>query len=461
MSRDELQNIAKKQCRFFLSGKTKEISFRIQQLNILKRAIEKNEARILDALHQDLGKAETEAYTSDIAQVLQEIGFALDHIHKWAKPKKTGTPFLLFPASSCICPEPHGVVLIIGAWNYPFQLTLSPLVAAMAAGNCAVVKPSENAPSTSMVIAAMLKESFVPEYISAIEGGAEETQALLAQHFDYLFFTGGTRTGKIIMEAAAKHLTPVTLELGGKNPCIVDGDCNVEVAARRIAWGKFLNAGQTCVAPDYLMVHASVKHSLLEQLQACINSFYGADPFTSPDYGRIVNDRHFSRLTSLLHGCNIVIGGQTNREQRYIAPTVVDNISWDHPVMGEEIFGPIMPVLEYEDLDDVIEILKPKPKPLALYFFSNDKTRQEKVLQKLSSGGICINDTLAHLLNQNLPFGGVGDSGIGAYHGKFGFDTFTHYKAVVKRAVWADPKIKYPPYKTPLKYLKTAMKLMS
>ncbi len=460
MNRTSFGNIADLQRAFFFTGKSKDIGFRFRQLTALKQAIEKYEAPILEALREDLGKHEAEAYTTEMAPVLHEIRDALIHMKSRTRPKRIHTPVLLFPGLSHVHAEPYGSVLIIGPWNYPFQLMISPLVGAMAAGNCAVVKPSEIAPRTSKAMAAMLGESFEPAYISVVEGGREETQALLSQRFDYIFFTGGTRIGKIVMRAAAEHLTPLTLELGGKNPCIVDADSNPEIAATRIAWGKYLNAGQTCVAPDYLLVHASIKYPLLERIRKSIEAFYGKDPSESPYYGKIVNSLHFSRLSALLNEGSVFVGGKTDPENRYIAPTVLDNISWDHAVMREEIFGPILPVLEYEDLDDVIARLQGMPKPLATYFFSNDCNLQNKILKQLSSGGMSINDTFAHLLNQRLPFGGVGDSGMGAYHGKSSFDTFSHYKSVVKRSVWADPKSKYPPYTTPFRFLKTALKLM-
>lgn len=375
----QLQDIASRQRTYFFTGASKDISFRIQQLTILRQAIEKYEAEIVTALHHDLRKPETEAYTSDIGPVLHEIDRAVTQLTSWTKPKKVRTPFLLFPGSSYIYPEPFGSVLIIGAWNYPINLTLSPLVGAMAAGNCAVVKPSEVAPHTSWILAKIFEESFEPAYIAVVEGGVEETQALLTQHFDYLFFTGGTQVGKVVMEAAAKHLTPVTLELGGKNPCIVDSDADLEKAGRRIVWGKLFNAGQTCIAPDYLFVHTSIKQSLFAQIKKSITAFYGEDPSMSQDYGRIINERHFSRLSALLQEGNVVIGGQTHPEDLYIAPTVLDNISWNHAIMQDEIFGPLLPVLEYEDLDQLIGLLQTKPKPLALYFFSNNASRQDRI----------------------------------------------------------------------------------
>ena len=453
--------VAEAQRTFFRRGMTREIGFRMKQLSTLRRIIVQREGDILQALKQDLGRPPAEGYTSEIAIVLHEIDFALKNVASWAKPRKVRTPLILFPGSSWIYPEPYGCALVIAPWNYPFQLAVSPLIGALAAGNCAVVKPSEAAPQSSRLIADMISDAFDPSYLAAVEGGVEETQALLDQRFDYIFLTGGTRVGKIIMAAAARHLTPVTLELGGKNPCIVDASADLDKAARRIAWGKFVNAGQTCIAPDFLLAERSIKPALLARLAAAIESFYGAEPQASPDFGRIVNDHHFERLLALMGDGNIVAGGKTDAAQRYIAPTIIEGISWDHAVMQEEIFGPILPVLEFDELEMVLTVLEAKPKPLALYFFSESRDRQEQVLRRLSSGGASINDTFAHLLNLRLPFGGVGDSGMGSYHGKAGFDTFSHSKSVVKRSAWADPGMRYPPYKTPLAVLRRVMPLIS
>ena len=461
MNQKQLLNIVNKQHDFFFAGTPKEITFRVKQLNILKKAIEENEDKILEALELDLGKPAIEAYTTEIAIALHEIDYALKKIKSWAKPKKVRTPFMLFPGSSYIYPEPYGSVLIIGPWNYPFQLAMSPLVGAMVAGNCSVVKPSEVAPETSRIIANIIREYFDPLYIAVVEGGVEETQMLLSQKFNYIFFTGGTNVGKIIMEAAAKQLTPVTLELGGKNPCIIDEDIDIEKTSRRIIWAKYLNAGQTCIAPDYLLIQKNIKSKLLLSIKTIIEGFYGKDPFKSPDYARIINEKHYFRLSELLKEGDIIIGGATKPDSLYIAPTVIDNISWNNKIMGEEIFGPILPVIEYEDLNKVISLLHTKPKSLALYFFSKNKSKQEKILKEVSSGGACINDALGHIMNNKLPFGGVGDSGMGAYHGKASFDTFSHRKSVLKRSFFVDPQMKYPPYKTPLKYLKKVLKFIS
>ena len=446
--------IAERQRAYFRTGATLEIAFRIEQLTKLRNAIASREAAVLEAVKQDLGRPAEEAYTSEVGIVLHEIDLARKHLAAWARPRKVRTPLVLFPAKSWVQAEPYGSVLIIAPWNYPFQLAIAPLAAALAAGNCAVVKPSEAAPHTSRLVAEMIRATFDEAYVAAVEGAAPETQALLAQRFDYIFFTGGTQVGRIVMAAAAKHLTPVTLELGGKNPCLVDRDADLGIAARRIAWGKFMNAGQTCIAPDFVLAHKAIKAELLQRLAAAVEQFYGKDPQASPDYGRIVNDRHFERLAALLREGKAAVGGQSAKAQRYIAPTILEGVSWDSPLMQEEIFGPILPVLEFEDLDSAIRMLQARPKPLALYVFSNDRARQDEVVRRLSSGGACINDTFGQFLNLRLPFGGVGESGMGAYHGKAGFDTFSHSRGVVRRATWADPRTKYPPYKTPLAVLR-------
>jgi aldehyde dehydrogenase (NAD+) len=338
------------------------------------------------------------------------------------------------------------VVLIIGPWNYPFSLMIEPLLGAIAAGNCAILKPSEIAPHTSAIVAELIHKTFESDYITVIQGGVETSQQILAEKFDHIFFTGGTKIGKIIMEAAAKHLTPVTLELGGKSPCIVEPDIDLKTAARRITWGKFINCGQTCIAPDYLLVDRTIKSELITELKQSIQEFYGTDPATSPDYPRIISDQHFQRLSSFLQDGNIMIGGQTNPENRYIAPTLIDNIALDSPIMQEEIFGPILPMVEYGDLTEAINLINSRPKPLALYLFSQDKAKQTRVLENTSSGGVCINDTVVHISVRDLPFGGVGDSGIGRYHGKTSFDIFSHKKSVLKKSFIFDLDWRYAPY---------------
>ena len=448
-----VSDIIRRQRDFFKTGKTKDVAFRIEQLKTLKQAVIEHQPAILEALKADLNKPEFEAYATEIV-VIKEIDYAIKHIKSWTSPKKAAIPIEQFPGSGRIYAEPLGVVLIIAPWNYPFQLIISPLVGAIAAGNCAILKPSEIAPHISQVLTDIIQKHFDAAYIAVVEGGIETSQQLLAEKFDHIFFTGGTAIGKVVMEAAAKQLTPVTLELGGKSPCIVDSDINIEYTARRITWGKFINAGQTCIAPDYLLVDKTIKQELLDSIQKCIREFYGDEPSASPDYARISNQKHFSRLVEFLKNCEIIIGGQNNEAERYIAPTVIDNVSLKAPVMQDEIFGPILPVIEYNDLTEAIAIINERPKPLALYFFSKNKNRQERVCRETSSGGVCINDTIMQVGVSSLPFGGVGDSGIGSYHGKASFDTFSHYKSVLNKSLRLDPKWRYAPYEGKLQLLK-------
>ena len=446
--------IVTEQRLFFQTNQTKNLSFRLKQLKVLKQAIVENEVAIKKALKADLNKPELEAYITEVGICLEEIKYALKHLKNWTKPQKVSTPLPYLPASSQIYAEPLGVVLIIGAWNYPLQLVISPLVGAMAAGNCVVIKPSEIAVNTSNLLAEIIPKYFDSSFVSVVEGGKEVTQQLLAERFDHIFFTGSTQVGKSIMSAAAKQLTPVTLELGGKTPCIVDAGTNLEYTARRIVWGKFLNAGQTCVAPDYLLVDKKIKQELLKQIKQTIQEFYGTTPETSPDYARIINQHHFTRLSDLLKTGKIMIGGETNSAERYIAPTVIDAVTPEDAIMQEEIFGPILPVLEYDTIKEAIAFVNAKPKPLALYFFSNNKQHQQQVLQETSSGGACLNDTIVHMAFAGLPFGGVGASGMGKYHGKATFETFSHQKSVLNKSFWLDIKLRYAPYQGKLKFLK-------
>lgn len=450
------QEILQEQRKFFSSGKTKDVAFRLTQLKILKQAVLDNQNEIIDALKADLNKPIFESYLTEIGAI-KEIDYAIKNLKKWSKPKKVSTPLEQLPGSAFIYPEPLGVVLIIAPWNYPFSLTISPLIGAIAAGNCAIIKPSENSPHTSNIVAKIFQKNFDPAYIAVVEGGVETSQQLLQQKFDHIFFTGGTAIGKIVMEAAAKNLTPVTLELGGKSPCIIDSDINIEYTARRIAWGKFLNAGQTCIAPDYLLVNQKVKQPLLDSIQNCVQEFYGDDPEKSPDFGRIINQKQYNRLVELLKSGEIIVGGKTNPETCYIAPTLIDKVSLDAPIMQEEIFGPLLPVIEYNNLEEAISIVNNQPKPLALYFFSKNQEYQQEILQKTSSGGVCINDTIMHIGVTELPFGGVGNSGIGSYHGKASFDTFSHQKSVLKKSFLVDIKVRYAPYLGKLDLLKKLM----
>ena len=450
----DIKEIIAKQRAFFGTGQTKSIEFRRAQLQKLTQLIKEHEQKILDAVYADLRKPAIEAFGSEILVTLSEIKFVLKHLKDWMKPQKVATPINLFPSSSYIYAEPLGVVLIVAPWNYPFALTIQPLIGAIAAGNCAILKPSEHTPHTSKAIADMINANFDPNFITAIEGGIDINQALLAEKFDHIFFTGGTAIGKIVMEAAAKHLTPVTLELGGKSPCIVDDDCNLETTAKRIIWGKFYNAGQTCVAPDYLLVQKSIKPALIEKLLECVKTFFGEDPQQSADFGRIVNHRQFDRLVNLLDDGKILIGGHSDRGDRFIAPTIIDQVSPNSKIMADEIFGPILPILEYDQISEAIAFVNAQPKPLALYLFSSNKSNQERILQEISFGGGCFNDTIMHLGNPELPFGGVGNSGMGCYHGKSTFDTFTHRKSVLKNSFRFDLKWRYPPYTMTLETLK-------
>jgi aldehyde dehydrogenase (NAD+) len=441
-----IKEIIESQREFFRAGVTRDPSFRIEQLNSLSKVIYDNRRQILKALRGDLGKPVFEAYTAEISQTLHNCSFTAKRLRSWMRPRRTKTPRYLFPASSHVYPEPFGVALIISPWNYPLELAISPLIGAIAAGNCAVVKPSEITPMTSSVVARIIGEAFEPSFVSAVEGGTEVAQALIAQEFDHIFYTGGGAVGRLVMEAAAEHLTPVTLELGGKSPCIVEPDVNLEHTARRIAWGKYFNAGQTCIAPDYLLVNEALKQELLEAVIRCINSFYGEDPEMSPDYARIVSDKHFQRVVNLMGAGNVIHGGKSDAGSRYIAPTVIDGISEEDPIMQEEIFGPLLPVLEYRELNQAIEFVNSRPKPLSLYFFSRDRRKQERILAETSAGGCCINDTMVHYSNSFLPFGGVGDSGMGKYHGRWSFDTFSNEKAVIRRVFPLDIYLRYPPY---------------
>ncbi len=449
-----VQSAIAKQRTFFATGETKNYDFRLAQLKKLLDLIQGNDKLILEAVYADLSKPAIEAYGSEVLITLSEIKYAIKHLHKWMKPQKVGTPINLFPSSSYIYSEPLGVVLIVAPWNYPFALTIQPLIGAIAAGNCAILKPSEHTPHTSKAIAKIINDNFDPSFITAIEGGIETNQALLAEKFEHIFFTGGTAIGRIVMEAAAKHLTPVTLELGGKSPCIVDSECDLDVAAKRIVWGKFYNAGQTCVAPDYLLVQKNIKPVLIEKLVACVKNFFGDNPQQSPDFARIVNQRQFDRLVELLDEGKILIGGHSDRSERFIAPTLIDEILPTSKIMAEEIFGPILPILEYDQISEAIAFVNNQPKPLALYLFSNNRQKQQKIGQEVSFGGGCFNDTIMHLGNPELPFGGVGSSGIGSYHGKATFDTFSHRKSILKNSFRFDLKWRYPPYTINLDTLK-------
>ncbi len=442
----EIRYKLQEQKRYFDSGETRDIKFRIKQLKKLKQAIVDHEKEILDAISADLRRSDVEAYITEIAILFQDIDHTVRNLRKWSRPRRVGTPWLYQPARSKVVPEPYGQVLIIAPWNYPFQLLIAPLIPAIASGNVAVLKPSELSPATSRVISRIISKTFEQKYVFAVEGGVEVSRNLLQEKFDYIFFTGGTQVGKIIMEAAAKNLTPVTLELGGKSPVVIDKKVSLDKAARKVAWGKFINSGQTCLAPDYLLVHREVKDRFMERLTHHIKEFYGEDPGKSKDYSRIINSRHLERLRGLMKHGKKVIGGKVNEKDLYIAPTIFEDVNLNHPIMQEEIFGPLLPVMEYGSVDEAISIMKSMPKPLALYLFTGDKKVEKRIVKEVSSGGMVINDTFLHVANHYLPFGGVGPSGIGAYHGKHGFETLSHHKAVMKKSLLFDIPFRYPPH---------------
>ncbi len=458
MSSKEIDQILDFQKAFFFQGETRQFAFRKTQLKKLRDAIRQSENEISKALFDDLNKSPFEAYSTEIGFVLEEIGYHLRHLNKWVNPRRVYNPITNFPARASLIYEPKGTVLIIAPWNYPMQLLIAPLVGAISAGNTVILKPSELAVNTAKVMEEVINSCFDKKYIHVVNGGIETSKHLLSLDFDHIFFTGSTYVGRIVAQEAAKKLIPVTLELGGKSPCIVDKDIDVKLAARRIMWGKLINAGQTCIAPDYLLVHESVKDKLLPELVSAIKSFYGENPEESPDYPRIINEPNVERLAILTEKVEIYWGGKYDVSSRYFQPTILNNVSFEMPVMQQEIFGPILPVLTYKDLDEVIKRREGMQKPLALYFFSNNKKNQKKVLENIQAGGVSINDTLMHIVNPKLPFGGIGHSGMGAYHGKFSFKTFSHAKSVVKKGTWLDMPIRYAPFKNKLRIIKQLMK---
>lgn len=460
MEKQEILNIVQKQRSFFDSQKTKSVQFRKSQLRKLSSAIDAYEDEIIEALYKDLHRPKMEAYAADIFPIKKEIRHAIYNVQNWAKRSRVSTPLLFVSGKAFISPEPYGCTLIIGPWNYPFDLTLSPLVGAIAAGNTAILKPSEQSPNSSRVISKIIKHAFDEEYVAVVEGAVEETTVLLDQKFDYIFFTGGEVVGKVVAKAAAEHLTPVTLELGGKSPCIVDKYANLKVAARRIAWGKSFNAGQTCISPDYLFVHEKVKESFVKEFKKALDQFYKGKAHLSQDYSSIINKKHFDRISDLMEHGEILVGGNKDASKLYIEPTVIGGVSEEDPIMQEEIFGPVIPLMEYTELDDVIDFINKRPKPLALYFFSHSLLRQKKILSRTSSGGVAINDVMAHNRNKKLPFGGVGTSGTGSYHFKKSFDTFSHFKSVQKRS-HIDLGFEYAPYNMSLGTLKKLLRLFS
>lgn len=432
--------------RGFETGRTRSYHFRVEQLRALKALCTERKDEICDALAADLGKPRLEAYSTEVGYTIGTVDHALKHLEKWMKPRKVKAPLVTQPGACQVHSEPLGVVLIISPWNYPFHLCAAPLVAALAAGNCVAIKPSELTPETSALLARLIPQYLDTSCVRVFEGGVAETTAILEQKFDHILYTGNGTVGRIVMAAAAKHLTPVTLELGGKSPVIVNDDANVDVAVKRIAWAKWTNAGQTCVAPDYVLVHRDIHDTFVARLAETVRAFYGHDPQTSSDYGRIVNARHHQRLTALLDSGDIVIGGESDPRDRYIAPTVLENVSPDSPAMQDEIFGPILPVLSVRDVNEAVRFVNARPKPLALYVFSEDTSVSEDVVARTSSGGVTVNHAVLHFVVHDMPFGGVGESGMGAYHGKAGFDTFSHKKSVLTKPTVMDPPIMYPPY---------------
>lgn len=447
MTEQEINAIAAVQRKYFQTGATLPVSFRIDALRRLYDAVSGSEKEIHDALRKDLGKSGFESYMCETGLVLEEISYMLKHVRRFAGEKRVRTPLAQLHSRSYKKPSPYGVTLIMSPWNYPFMLTLSPLVDALAAGNTAVVKPSAYSPNTSEVIRQILTKCFEPQYVSVVTGGRAENTCLLHEHFDYIFFTGSQSVGKEVMRSAADHLTPVTLELGGKSPCIVDQTANIKLAARRIVFGKYLNCGQTCVAPDYVYCHRSVRDRLIKEIVKQIRRQFGKKPLDNKNYGKIINEKHFDRILGLIDKEKVVFGGNSDRDALRIEPTVMDNVTFSDAVMQEEIFGPVMPVLTFDSLDEVIRNVNAMPHPLALYLFTSSKATGKKVTARCGFGGGCINDTIIHLATTEMGFGGFGESGMGSYHGKTGFDTFTHYKSIVDKKTWLDLPMRYQPYR--------------
>jgi len=454
-----ISKIVKKQREFFNKGITRRIDFRIKALKDLEKTVREYEEKLIKALNEDIGKCAFEAYTTEIFQFKSEIRMHLKNLKKWVAPKKVKTPIIHAFCKSFIIPEPYGVVLIIAPWNFPFNLLFVPLVGAISSGNCVVLKPSSHAPSTSKIMKEIVEKTFQAEHVSIICGDGEVKQVLFNEKYDYIFFTGGKKGGKIVMEKALKNFTPFTLELGGKCPCIVDRETLIIPSARRIVWGKFLNAGQTCIAPDYILVDRVIKEELVEAIKKFIVEFFGEEPESSQDYSRIINQEHFERLCSFLKYGKIIFGGKTNREKLFISPTLLSEVVLESPIIREEIFGPLLPIIEYDTLEEALSFINQRPVPLALYFFSQNRKKQNLVLENSSSGGVCINDTLIHNDNKYLPFGGKGESGMGIYHGKASFDTFSHSRSIMLRRGKREIKLRYPPYGNRLKLIKRILEI--
>lgn len=446
MNPEEIRDIVSRQKTYFASGITLPVEFRIAALRRLKCTIQRRETEIMDALQADLGKSASESYMCEVGIVLSEISFMLKHVRSYARENRVRTPLAQYVSRSYVKPSPYGVVLIMSPWNYPFMLTLDPLVDALAAGNTAVIKPSAYSPRTSAVLQSLIAECFEPDYVAVITGGRAENQHLLGESFDYMFFTGSPAVGKEVMRHAAENLTPVTLELGGKSPCVVTKSAKLKLAARRIVFGKFLNCGQTCVAPDYIYCDAAIKEELVRELIRETKRQYSIRALANPDYGKIINEKHFRRICGLIDPDKVVYGGGSDSESLRIDPTILTDVTWDDAVMQEEIFGPVLPILTYDELDDALEIINSRPHPLAFYLFTEDKAEIRYVTDVCSFGGGCINDTIIHLATSNMGFGGVGNSGMGSYHGKAGFDTFSHKKSIVDKKTWLDLPMRYQPY---------------
>ena len=446
MNPEEIRDIVSRQKTYFSSGITLPVEFRIAALRRLQDAIRRQESEIMDALQADLGKSTAESYMCEVGIVLSEISFMLKHVRSYARENRVRTPLAQYVSRSYVKPSPYGVVLIMSPWNYPFMLTLDPLVDALAAGNTAVIKPSAYSPRTSAVLQSLIAECFDPDYVAVITGGRAENQHLLSESFDYMFFTGSPAVGKEVMRHAAENLTPVTLELGGKSPCVVTKSAKLKLAARRIVFGKFLNCGQTCVAPDYIYCDTAIKEELVRELIRETKRQYSIRALANPDYGKIINEKHFRRICGLIDPDKVVYGGGSDSETLRIEPTILTDVTWDDAVMQEEIFGPVLPILTYDELDDALEIINSRPHPLAFYLFTEDKAEMRYVTDVCSFGGGCINDTIIHLATSNMGFGGVGNSGMGSYHGKAGFDTFSHKKSIVDKKTWLDLPMRYQPY---------------
>lgn len=446
MTEQEIKNILQQQHNFFSSGETISVDFRLKQLEKLKASLIRHEADLDAALKEDLGKSRMESYMCEVGLTLSELTWMQKHLRSLAREKRVATPLAQFAAKSFRSPSPYGTVLIMSPWNYPVLLTFDPLIDAIAAGNTAVVKPSAYAPYTFNVMKTIIEECFPAHYVAVVDGGRAENQALLQQRFDMIFFTGGKTVGREVLRHAAEYLTPVTLELGGKSPCIVDSTAKIKLAAKRIVFGKYLNCGQTCVAPDYILCDKRIRDELITAILAEIEKQFGKEPLKNPNYGKIINEKHFERILGLIHEEKLVYGGQSEPETLRIAPTVLNNITWEDAVMGEEIFGPLLPILTFDSLEEALRTVEDHPHPLALYFFSEDKAAQKKVLDTCRFGGGCINDTIIHLATSAMPFGGVGESGMGGYHGKVGFETFSHYRSIVDKKTWMDLPIRYQKY---------------